>query len=197
MEFEEMKKIWDTQNHEALYAINESALHRRIQAKKRGAKRTTTITEVVLIVANLFSGLIVIVSHLLKNSQNLPMFTMGAIMLIIGMYIGFLRYRRIKRDQQTDVSMLGDLNNAIENVNYRVRLSQSMMWYCLLIIGFTMYSLIDSDRSLLATILIGSFFAIGFMLSRLEHKYFHVGKKKQLLALREKLVNDLGIQGDR
>jgi len=39
MEFKEMKKIWDTQNDEALYVINEDALHRRIKAKKMGTKR--------------------------------------------------------------------------------------------------------------------------------------------------------------
>ena len=194
MEFEEMKKIWDTQNNEALYAINESALHKRIQAKKRGAKRTTTITEVILIASNLVSGAMVIVSHLLKNSGNIPIFIMGAIMIIMGCYIGYLRYMRIKRDNQTDVSMLADLDNAIENVNYRVSLSRSMTLYYLLIIGLTMYSVVNSDKSLLATILIACFFVIGFIMSRWEHKRFHLGKKQQLLALRNKLVNDLGVK---
>ena len=34
MEFDELKKIWDSQNNEVLYAINEKALHDRIRTKK-------------------------------------------------------------------------------------------------------------------------------------------------------------------
>ena len=193
MEFDDMKKIWDTQNNEALYAINESALHKRIQAKKRGTKRMTSMTEIILIAANLIAGGMVIISHLIKNSSNIPIFIMGGLMLTIGLYIGFLRHRRIQRDQQTDLSMLGDIDNAIKNINYRIWLSQSMVSFGLLVIGFTMFSVINSDKSLFTTILIGGFFVIGFALSLWEHKHFHVGKKRQLLALREKLVNDLEV----
>ena len=34
MEFEDMKKIWDEQNNENIYAINESELHRRVIRNK-------------------------------------------------------------------------------------------------------------------------------------------------------------------
>src|SRR4051794_28721596 len=37
MEFEEMQKIWSMQNNEALYVINEKALHNRILSKKKSA----------------------------------------------------------------------------------------------------------------------------------------------------------------
>ncbi len=33
MEFDEMKKIWDAQNNQPLYVIDEKALHNRIQSK--------------------------------------------------------------------------------------------------------------------------------------------------------------------
>ena len=33
MEFDELKRIWDSQNEEPLYALNEAALHRIIQRK--------------------------------------------------------------------------------------------------------------------------------------------------------------------
>ena len=50
MEFEEMKKIWDTQNNEPMYAINEAALHQRIRAKRNRAKWNADFTEVGLVV---------------------------------------------------------------------------------------------------------------------------------------------------
>src|SRR4051812_1101237 len=33
MEFDEMKKIWDAQNNQPLYVIDEKGLHNRIQSK--------------------------------------------------------------------------------------------------------------------------------------------------------------------
>tara|TARA_R100000005_G_C5002239_1_gene209768 strand:+ start:1250 stop:1840 length:591 start_codon:yes stop_codon:yes gene_type:complete len=190
MEFKEMKKIWDTQNDEALYIINEDALHRRIKAKKIGTKRRTSFSEVVLIASNLCAGGVVIISHLLKNSGNVAALTMGAMMMIVGIYILFLRSQRIKRDQQTDVSILGDLENAIENINYRIKLSQSMIWFCLIVIALTMYTVLNSDQSVFNIILISAFFIVGFIMSRWEHKRFNLGKKKQLLDLKEKLINE-------
>lgn len=190
MEFKEMKKIWDTQNDEALYVINEDALHRRIKAKKMGTKRTTTFAEIILIASNLIGGGLVIISHLLKNSGNVAALTMGAMMMIVGIYILFLRSQRIKRDRQKDVSILGDLENAIENINYRIKLSQSMIWFCLIVIAFTMYTVLNSDQSVINIVLISAFFIVGFIMSRWEHKRFNLGKKKQLLDLKEKLINE-------
>ena len=37
MEFDELKQVWDSQNNELLYAINEQALHNRILSKKKQA----------------------------------------------------------------------------------------------------------------------------------------------------------------
>ena len=37
MEFEDLQKIWDTQNNKPMYVINEEALHRRILSKKNKA----------------------------------------------------------------------------------------------------------------------------------------------------------------
>jgi len=133
---------------------------------------------------------VVIISHLLKNSGNVAALTMGAMMMIVGIYILFLRSQRIKRDQQTDVSILGDLENAIENINYRIKLSQSMIWFCLIVIALTMYTVLNSDQSVFNIVLISAFFMVGFIMSRWEHKRFNLGKKKQLLDLKEKLINE-------
>lgn len=191
MEFEEMKKIWDTQNNQPLYAIDEVALHGRVKAKKNSTKRVTSKTEIVLIAANLFAGSLIGVSHYLKGSTNLVAIAMGLMMLITGAYLMFLRYRRIQRDQQVDTSVLGDLDNALENINYRISLSRSMIWYCVLVAFFTIYSVIDSEKSIVFILLVSVFFVIGIFMSRWEYKHCHLGKRDQLLALKQKLINDL------
>ncbi|MFT6828749.1 MAG: hypothetical protein ACJAZV_002042 [Roseivirga sp.] len=191
MDFEEMKKIWDTQNNQPLYAIDEDALHRRVKAKKNNTKRTTNKTELILIAANIFAGGLVIISRYIKDNATLVSTTMGVMMLITGAYLIFLRARRIKRDQQVDTSVLGDLDNALENINYRVSLSRSMIWYAMLVAFLTLYSVFDNEKSIDLIILIAVFFVVGLLLSIWEYRHCHVGKRDQLLALKQKLVNDL------
>uniref|UniRef100_UPI004047488D hypothetical protein n=2 Tax=Roseivirga sp. TaxID=1964215 RepID=UPI004047488D len=191
MEFEEMKKIWDTQNNKPLYAIDEDALHKRVKAKQISTKRVTNKTEIALIAANLCAGGFIGVSNYMKGSTNLVAIAMGLMMLITGAYLIFLRYRRIQRDQQVDTSVLGDLDNALENINYRVNLSRSMIWYALLVALFTLYSVIDSEKSTVFILLVSAFFVVGLLLSRWEYRHCHVGRRNQLLALKQKLINDL------
>ena len=53
MEFEEMQKIWDTQNDQSLYVINEASLHKRILAKRNHARHKSNITDFGLIIVAL------------------------------------------------------------------------------------------------------------------------------------------------
>ena len=165
MDFEEMKKIWDTQNNQPLYAIDEEALHNRVKAKKNSTKRTTNKTELILIAANVFAGGLVIISRFIKDNATLVSTFMGVMMLITAAYLIFLRARRIKRDQQVDNSVLGDLDNALENINYRVSLSRSMIWYAILVSFLTLYSVFDSEKSIVFILLVSVFFVIGIFMS--------------------------------
>jgi ABC-type uncharacterized transport system permease subunit len=196
MNFEDMKKIWDTQNNQPLYVIDEAALGRSINAKKNSTKKTTSLTEWVLIMANLFGGSVIMVTSYLKNYTNLAALAMGIMMLLTAVYLFVLRTRRIRRDHQFDSSILGDLNNAIENINYRVSLSRSMIWYGGLVAIFTLYSVIDSEKSTAFILAVSAFFVVGLFLSRLEYKYLHLGKKNKLLALKDKLINELEFERD-
>ena len=56
MEFEELQKIWDSQNNRPVYAIDEKALHNRILSKKRQAYHITNTTELLLIIVNVAAG---------------------------------------------------------------------------------------------------------------------------------------------
>ena len=60
MEFEEMKKIWDSQNNEVLYGINEKAMHNHILSKKKQAYHITNASELILIIANAVMGCVIL-----------------------------------------------------------------------------------------------------------------------------------------
>ena len=48
MEFEEMRKIWDSQNNAPIYAIDESTLYKRIKSKGNRASRIANTNEIGL-----------------------------------------------------------------------------------------------------------------------------------------------------
>jgi len=49
MEFEDMQIIWNNQNQEKLYAINEAALHTQIKRKGKSISRNLDIVEMMMI----------------------------------------------------------------------------------------------------------------------------------------------------
>ena len=52
MEFDEMKVIWDSQNNEKLYAINESTLFEQIKRKGRSVARMLNFFDVMMFGVN-------------------------------------------------------------------------------------------------------------------------------------------------
>jgi len=86
MEFDELKKIWDSQNNEPLYGFNEKALHNRILSKKRQAYHITNISEFLGIIANISAGAFILGVTFFKQSGNISMYFLSAWMVISGLY---------------------------------------------------------------------------------------------------------------
>jgi len=78
MEFDEMKKIWDAQNNQPLYVIDEKALHSRIQSKMNTLLRFTSISEWMLILINLGTGGILLGFNRLKPWTNIFLYLEAA-----------------------------------------------------------------------------------------------------------------------
>lgn len=193
MEFEEMKKIWDSQNNRPMYAIDNDALHQRIKAKKKGTKRVTSKIEWMLIGSNMFSGGLLLVTHSTKENSSLWALTLAVVMLVMAVAGFWARLERIKRDKQLDLSMLGDLDNALTNIKYRLRLSKLMLVYLVLIAGFVITGSILQEKPVWVTTGIIAFFIVGLWLSRWEYRSWHLPKRRELEAIKSKLINDLDI----
>ena len=54
MEFDEIKKIWDEQNNQTMYAINEDTLHRRVTSKAKAIGRSADRMEIGIIAITIF-----------------------------------------------------------------------------------------------------------------------------------------------
>jgi hypothetical protein len=179
MEFEEMKKIWDSQNNEPLYAINETALHMAINRKKNKGLHITNVSELLSIVVNLGAGAVVLAAD---------MAVLAGWMMIVGVYCLVGRIRRKMGEQQYDRTMLGDLDHAVSVANYQVRFSGLMRWNIFPIAGIILWSLWGKENSIELMIGMILFFAITFYATGWEHNYYK-GRRRQLVGLREMLLS--------
>jgi hypothetical protein len=165
MNFDDMKKIWDTQTNEPLYAVNEKALHKSITSKKDKGLRIANIGELISIVN--FSTAAVV---LMIGKTNMYMIILSVWMFLTAIYSLAGRIRRLRGEKKYDRSMLGDLEYAVDTATYMVRFSGLMRWnivpICVLIaLGF-------QDKPTVFIIGLIAFFAITFYASSLEHNYY-------------------------
>ena len=124
-----MKILWDTQNEEKLYAINEQALHEQIQRRERSVDRTLHGYEWVMVGVNLLTAIVLMVSAYV-NKETLLLYTIAAAYLAYALVFLFLRRRRRRQDPAFAPTMLGDLDKALWQLNYLVVQVRSItIWY--------------------------------------------------------------------
>lgn len=189
MEFDELKKIWDSQTKEPLWVINENALHKRIQAKKGQAQHITTISELLLIFVNMGMGGIVLGLTIFKGSHNLFMYLMGGWMLATALYVLASRIRRLQGENTFDRSMLGELNHALSMASYQVGLSGLMRWNILPIGVLCLLSIWEGGKSVWLLVCLLIFFVLVYFASGWEHRIYK-GKKRELEGLQKKLQEE-------
>lgn len=186
MEFDELQKIWDSQNNEPLYAFNETALHNRILSKMRQARHITNTTELLLIIIYLGAGCFLIGINFFKKPWNIFMYLMAAWMLATSLYILVSRIRRIKGDRRFDRTMHGDLNHAISVATYQVRLSQIMRWNSLPIGVLLLLSAWEGGKLFWVSGVILITFFLAYYAGRREHNIYKA-RKRELEILQTKL----------
>jgi hypothetical protein len=190
MEFEELKKIWDMQNNEVLYIINEKALHNRILSKKRSAGHIANFSELLSIFVNAATALFILGMALFRSSVNIFMYLMAAWMFITALYLLVSRTRRKKSENRFDRSMLGDLSHAISNATYQVWLSRIMLWNVLPVGILLILSFWETGKlSVWVIVFMLIFFVVVFYAGRWEHRIYKK-RKRELVALQKKLETE-------
>ncbi|XWW45662.1 hypothetical protein JYG30_23580 [Fibrella sp. USSR17] len=186
MEFDELQKIWDAQTNQPLWAINETALHHRIQAKKNQAFHITRISELLSIIVNAVAGSVVLAVNLTKTPANLAMYGMAAWMFATALYVLVGRIRRLNGQKTFDRTILGELTHAISMATYQVRLSRLLRWNMLPIVGLSLLGVWQGGKSTWLLFGLIAFFVLAYMASGWEHGLY-AAKKRELEVLRERL----------
>jgi hypothetical protein len=188
MEFDEMKLIWDSQNNEPLYAINQEALNRKIQHKSKSVTRTLDFVDVMMIAVNFLVGILLIVDNWLESGQ-----TYEYVLPVV--YLGFFvyaLYRRFARKQEVigfDETILGKLGKAIWQAEYLIKQSSSMMiWYMLPTLLVVNVTLFLNENGWMGLALTAVVLPLTYFGGRWEVQKFYMPKKRELEALREILL---------
>ena len=189
MEFEELRKIWDAQNNQPLYAINEKAMYNLILSKKKQAYHITNISELLLIFVNLGAGIMILALNLFRQSVNISLYVLSAWMLVTALYTLVRRIQRIKGDQQFDRSISGDLSHAISMASYQIHISQIMRWNIVPIAALTLLGLWEGGKPIWIVVIVLLFFALTFHAGGWEHNIYK-RKKRELEILQKKLGNE-------
>lgn len=190
MEFDELQKIWDTQNNQPLYVINEQALHNRIVAKKHQVIHIAVITEWILIIANTASGAFVLQQNYTGRRGLIFVYLLAAWMLGTALYVLVNRIRRMREQKQFNRSLSGDLQHAITTVIYQVRIGHIMRWNTIPIMLLVLLSTWEGGQSVWFSLVVALFFILIFYASGWELR-IHKAKKRELEVLQQKLQEEV------
>ena len=189
MEFDELKKIWDTQNNKPMYVINEEALHRRIRSKKHKASYASNITEWGLVLIAVVTSFYLFMKH--AGSGDFFAILPGVALLLTAVYVILSRFRRKQYERQFDQSMVGDLDHAISNVDFEVRRSKTFIWWYIIPIAIPVFlNMYLKEVSLWKWALIIGCFILSYVVVQFGLNRAQLPRKRSLQALRKKLTED-------
>ena len=182
-----MKKIWDRQSNQALYAIDEEALHNKVLKKKDKAVRMAGRSEKVMIKSLLFGFTIIAGASVYKSDYELFASLLAVVMLLMAGLIYSKRRKRLAWQNTFDRSVLGDMDKAIANARYQVQLSKFSRSVYIVVATLTVASVVDTVDEWWKGAVISVFFVATYFAARWEHKTFYVSQRNNLEAMRDKL----------
>lgn len=189
MEFDELQKIWDTQNNKPLYVINEQALHNRIVAKKHQVIHIAVVTEWILIIANFISGAFVLQQNYTGRRSLVFAYLLALWLLGSAFYVLVNRIRRMREQKRFNRSLSGDLQHALATAVYQVRIAQIMRWNTLPIALLVLLGSWEGGQSVWFLVAGALFFVLVFIASGWEQNIYR-NKMKELQVLQNKLQEE-------
>jgi positive regulator of sigma E activity len=188
MDFEELQVIWNNQNNEKMYAINENALNNYIRKKGKSIGRMLNVFEFILIAVNLFVGIWLTIESMDNNPWSNQLI-LAVFYLAFAVYGLIRRFMRRNDERPFATTVVGELDKAIWRIDYLMQRSRNtIFWYLLpLVVIFAVMSVFDNRliwvTGMLLFVTVGTYFT-----DRWEFNKFHLPNKHNLEALREKLT---------
>ena len=147
MEFNELKMIWDSQNQEPLYAMNEAALHGIVQRKNQEWNRCLSCCFAAEITIGVVCGALMLICagvlifadrtwlDALSWMKVAPsrwdiaaLLAASGIWFYYSAYMFLARKRQQRRVEVFDSTLRGDLDRALAETDFRIALARSIVW---------------------------------------------------------------------
>jgi hypothetical protein len=187
MEFEEMQVIWNEQNNEKMFAINEAALHKYIKGKSRSVNHLMQFAEWAMIAGNLLVVIILTWDAINEGGPTYQYFIAG--MYLVYSVVGLIR--RLLRKQAEIVfepTILGEVDKALWQVNYLIRQSKSLVyWYIIPLTVVVSSSFLLNGKYGWAVLFLLVLIPASLLGSQWETNKLYLGKKRELEQLRATL----------
>ena len=184
-----MQVIWNEQNSEKLYAINEAALEKMIDRKKWTVVLMLRVFEFAMIVVNLLVGVWLILDTYFDQDGRWSIYFLAAMYIGFGLFGTWLRYRRQRDEVQFDPTLIGEIDKSIWRIDYLMQQGRfTFFWYMLpLSIVFSITMILDQNYwfALLFPLVLlpATWFGIHW-----EARKWHVPKKADLEDLRRVIL---------
>jgi len=188
MEFEELQKIWDAQNNQPLYVINEQALHNRVVAKKRQVTHIAGFTEWLLMVVNVTTGVFLLQVNFTKHNYVF-VYLLAVWLFGSALYVLVSRLHRMREQHKFNRTLLGDLQHALATASYQVRIAHIMRWNVLPVAILVLLIIWEGRKSLWVALIVALVFMVTFYASRWE-LLIYKRKKQELETLQQKLLEE-------
>ncbi len=186
MEFEEMKKIWDTQKQEHIFSLDQSALHNRVLAKQKQGLHIANVSELMLILSNILGAVSILTVVVPREHVNISMTIMSVCMLMVAVYVARGRFQRVNGNTKFNRSLNGDLQFALDVARYQVKLSTLGRWSIFPVAILSVTGLLEAEKSIWIALAVIIFMLILNYLARWESKYYQA-RLHQLEVLKKKL----------
>jgi hypothetical protein len=188
MEFTEMKIIWDSQNEEKLYAINESALYEQIKRKGKSVGQLLRRFDVVMIGVNVLVAVLLLVMARINDADTSD-YLLSVVYLAYALVALGWRWSRRQEDIHFASTMLGELDKAIWQINYLIRRSRELIVvYMLPLTLLTGGKLLYEGEPLFALAIVFVMGSACFLTDRWDIKKCYLPQKQSLEALRATLA---------
>lgn len=185
-----MQIIWNEQNSEKMYAINEEALFKVIRKKGRSINALLNMVEWVMILVNFGVSITLLIDAILDREGMLA-FALAAAYFAYAIVAVYFRQRRQNLGEKFSDTILGELDKAIWQTDYMMRQGHNLFWWYLVPLALlaALYMAIQGDKWLWAgfslALPIVTYFAM-----RWEYRKWHRPRRQELESLRETLMAD-------
>ena len=181
MEFKEMQIIWDNQNEEKLFAINEAAMYEQIKRKGKSITRKLDFVEMLMIGLNIVVGIALVADAINDNETGIAYIL--PVMYLAYAVIGLIRrLRRQKEAIQFEPTLVGELDKAISQIDYLIKEERSMIiWYLIPLVFVALVTLIiQSGRVTLLILAVLLALPVGYYGGKWEINKIYMPKKTRI-----------------